>query len=624
MSEPPTDEPLGYDGRDVPADDSPVPAGPATVPGRPRLLQRPDHLILRMALGGPMLAVLIMAAVCALVVVAGAVICFVAALRGDFALVLVCLPTLVLPGVICWFWGRTILLPRVRFDKAMQTLTLGWWGLRGRRPLASVLGVQVMQTRKHFNPQFGVHFLTLYQMNLILDDPAERRLNVLTCDAETARSMARTVADFLGVPVLDSAPKPAAAAEAPAEKPAKAARVSAIFFPVVVEPSPDLLVLRTRWPLVFWGYGLSAPLVLVLFGLWGLHSLWGLPVVPGLPAVLPKLLSVFLVVTGLVCFIPLLMFLFLPPPQARFDRGRGELTLRGLGRRRPPRPLESVKTVEAVKHVEDVDNPQYRLNLLLDDSDEPRLTLIRDADFALVRRTAERLASFLGVPLLGAESLTPTAAQPGAGERAANPLELLDRSPLPAGSATVRGPARIVRKAADVLVLQRRSALSRLRWIPTLLITGFVLCILCLLWFGPAAWQAWLAWLALIGLLLMGSHLAWLVLHGLLKGLLSEVAALRYRNRFDRKAGLLKLGLFGLMGVRPLTNVWAVQLIPGGLVDTATGQFGVSYQVNLATADADQDRLNLTNDSDLKWTRQAGGQIADFLGVPLIDQIAED
>ena len=44
----------------------------------------------------------------------------------------------------------------------------------------------------------------MYQMNLILDDPAERRLNVLTTTLETARSNARLVADFLGVPVLDN------------------------------------------------------------------------------------------------------------------------------------------------------------------------------------------------------------------------------------------------------------------------------------------------------------------------------------------------------------------------------------------------------------------------------------
>jgi hypothetical protein len=41
-------------------------------------------------------------------------------------------------------------------------------------------------------------------------------------------------------------------------------------------------------------------------------------------------------------------------------------------------------------------------------------------------------------------------------------------------------------------------------------------------------------------------------------------------------------------------------------------------------AEANLGRLSLTDDTDLGWTRQAGRQIADFLGVPVIDQIAED
>jgi hypothetical protein len=40
-------------------------------------------------------------------------------------------------------------------------------------------------------------------------------------------------------------------------------------------------------------------------------------------------------------------------------------------------------------------------------------------------------------------------------------------------------------------------------------------------------------------------------------------------------------------------------------------------------ADLYQDRLNLTNDFDRGWTRQAGQEVADFLGVAVIDQIAE-
>ena len=71
-----------------------------------------------------------------------------------------------------------------------------------------------------------------------------------------------------------------------------------------------------------------------------------------------------------------------------------------------------------------------------------------------------------------------------------------------------------------------------------------------------------------------------------------------------------------------------MQLIPGGLVEKAAAPFGrggerVSYQLNLVMADAYEDRLNITEDSDLGFTRQAGQQVADFLGVPLLDQIAD-
>ncbi len=105
-------------------------------------------------------------------------------------------------------------------------------------------------------------------------------------------------------------------------------------------------------------------------------------------------------------------------------------------------------------------------------------------------------------------------------------------------------------------------------------------------------------------------------------------ALLLYRDHFDRQAGLLTLGWFGRKGTYPLEKVLAVQLIPGGLVDKSRWPFGhgrerVSYQLNLVMADACEDRLHLTDDCDLEWTRQAGRLVADFLGVPVLDQIAD-
>ncbi len=136
--------------------------------------------------------------------------------------------------------------------------------------------------------------------------------------------------------------------------------------------------------------------------------------------------------------------------QARFDRERGTLTLRRVGRggqlgRRATLPLASVKAVETAKVGYAAD--YYLLNLLLDDPQQPRLNLSMDADAAVVRRAAARAASFLGVPLLDANGPTPAAARPGAGKAAGNPLELLSRSPLSPGMASIRGPAASCRGA---------------------------------------------------------------------------------------------------------------------------------------------------------------------------------
>lgn len=44
--------------------------------------------------------------------------------------------------------------------------------------------------------------------------------------------------------------------------------------------------------------------------------------------------------------------------------------------------------------------------------------------------------------------------------------------------------------------------------------------------------------------------------------------------------------------------------------------------MNLLLSDPEGGRLNLTAHSGWPWMRQAGPQLADFLGVPLIDQLS--
>jgi hypothetical protein len=596
MSEPSADEPFEYQsptdsaGHDVPAEDSPVPAGPATLPMFVQPWQEANVLVLRSSFGAVWPVVtgfFLFSAVSMLVAV------FMLDWIGQATIALV---VAVSALGLAWYWYRHILLPRVTFDKEAGQLILGWRGRRGRRPLSSVIGVQVIQTRTHFgSTDHNIPAVTELQLNLILDDPAERRLNVLTSSDFFVRPLARTVADFLGVPVLDSA---GAAGAADMPMPIELATIPS---PVVTQPGPDVLLIRPRRLALLSGVQLMALVPTVV--------LTGIGVLAAQGPAAHWSIIVLLVLMLVFSLLPLLALLPTLGRRAHFDRAEGVLTLGWLGRRRP-RALASVKAVEVAVAMY---GSWHELNLLSADPQQLPLNLISDADTALVRRAAERVASFLGVPLLDASRAASATAQP------ANLLDELSRSPLPHGNASVRGPACIVAKGADVLVLRARLRFTWPGLLPTLFTVGLGA---YLIWqvvqAGPAGrvgFQQWRVWLMI-----------------LILGPLAQVAALKpillYGDRFDRQVGLLALGLFGLKGTYSLAKILAVQLVPGGLVHRTPGPFGhggerVSYQLNLVMADVYQDRLNLTDDTHLVWTRQAAQQIAEFLGVPLLDQITD-
>ena len=604
MSESFANDPQGYGrttepgGGVVPADDSPVPAGPATLPMGARPSPGPYRLVLRAPYWVSSIPAVIVVAV-----VTVAVLAIDLPFQGGGARHLAGLVAVLVPlAVISWFWYRKLLLPRVTFDQEAGLLTMGWKGLRGRRPLSSVIGVQVMQTRKQFGgPELNIPAMTLYQLNLIFDDPAERRLNVMTCDPLTARSNARTIADFLGVPVLDSAARQAGADEAAVPAPIQHT-LWAVPSPVIVEPGSDVLLIRPRRLALLsatrWTGLVIVPIAMGVLAMQGGIAGWG-----------SVALAVALTGAALVVLLTLLQNL---GRWARFDRVRGELTFGWVAGRQGPRPLTSVKAVEVVG------GSDSRMNLVLDDEQQPRLTLIADNEGARVWQTAERVASFLGVPLLDARRPAPAAEAAAAG-KVVSPLEELHRSPLPPGSASVRGPARLVPKGDDGLVLRPRSPVRWAHLVPAVITTGAGLYLVWAFWLAPGAGQAGLG------------HPDWWLLVLLFSpvSLFSAVKPLLlYRDHFDQQSGELTLGWFGLKGSLPLAKVVAVQLVPGGLVDRpapfGAGREHISYQINLVLADAHQDRLNLTDDSDLQWARQAGRQLADFLGVPLIDQVADD
>jgi hypothetical protein len=124
----------------------------------------------------------------------------------------------------------------------------------------------------------------------------------------------------------------------------------------------------------------------------------------------------------------------------------------------------------------------------------------------------------------------------------------------------------------------------------------------------------------------------------LLLGSLSAPGRFKRWVQFDRRAGLLTINrrLFGfrrrlqVVQVRPLRDLVCIQLLYEGFHSTEIGEPGTpgsvidyrSYQLNLVFDDPKDPRYNLTTHSDWKWMREAGQTLADFLGIPVADQLA--
>jgi hypothetical protein len=113
--------------------------------------------------------------------------------------------------------------------------------------------------------------------------------------------------------------------------------------------------------------------------------------------------------------------------------------------------------------------------------------------------------------------------------------------------------------------------------------------------------------------------------------------------RFDRQAGLISHSRrpFGFLRAPrvyqtvPMTNVICLQLIYNGFHSDEyeigdgdrktyrTDQYH-AYQMNLVLEREGQFRMNLAHHSDWEWMRRAGGQLAEYLKVPLVDQLHHD
>jgi hypothetical protein len=110
---------------------------------------------------------------------------------------------------------------------------------------------------------------------------------------------------------------------------------------------------------------------------------------------------------------------------------------------------------------------------------------------------------------------------------------------------------------------------------------------------------------------------------------------------FDRRRGLLTISKRPFGWRRPprvvqsqsLPDVSAVQLVYGGVAEEVLGQSPYDdrsppitrpydwYEFDLVFRDPTVARLSLASGPDWVWMRQAGREVAEFLGVPIVDQL---
>ena len=90
--------------------------------------------------------------------------------------------------------------------------------------------------------------------------------------------------------------------------------------------------------------------------------------------------------------------------------------------------------------------------------------------------------------------------------------------------------------------------------------------------------------------------------------------------------GIDERGLQLLLGVVLLLAVSAfevdLQLIHGGWYGGGDRPRFNTYQLNLVFGGADRPRVNVTNTANWEATWSAASALADFLGVPLLDEVS--
>jgi hypothetical protein len=159
-----------------------------------------------------------------------------------------------------------------------------------------------------------------------------------------------------------------------------------------------------------------------------------------------------------------------------------------------------------------------------------------------------------------------------------------------------------------------------------LAVAAAALGILGVLGIPGGGWWGWAFLVLSLPLLLLTA----LVVRNLIRG------SGRPRYRFDRRTGQLVIDRdrgpwkgYQPDTAYPLSAVLAVQLLYSGYHhishSSAEGptinEHFYTYEMDLLLDDARVPRLHLTTHGDWQWLRQEGRSLADFLGVPLVDQL---
>jgi len=160
----------------------------------------------------------------------------------------------------------------------------------------------------------------------------------------------------------------------------------------------------------------------------------------------------------------------------------------------------------------------------------------------------------------------------------------------------------------DLLVLSL-NATARLMYliVSSSIIAAFSFVALCISFSFPSSWR----WLVQCALCIPLAYVVFRIIELIYRG--------ERRYLFDLASSQMIVRCIGRKQVRPIADILAVQLVYGGQHgDELTYR---TYQLNLVLDDLAQPRFNLTNHSDLLWTRQAAAKLAEFLGVRLLDRV---